>query len=153
NCSPEHGHQTPSTHGNPRPHHRLRDGQQAGRPGLGHVDRSRSHHAMERGQRRLALPPATNDLRTGGTFSSTMDARDGSLSFDFEGVYDDVQWHKRIAYTMSDGRTCEVLFSETEGFTRLVESFDAEPQHSVEMQRAGWQAILDRFKSYVERLS
>ena len=95
-------------------------------------------------------PKATNDLRTGGKFSSTMAARDGSFSFDFEGVYDDVQPHKRIAYTMADGRTCEILFSSENGGTRVVESFDAETQNPVEMQRTGWQAILDRFKAYAE---
>jgi uncharacterized protein YndB with AHSA1/START domain len=95
-------------------------------------------------------PKASNDLRTGGSFSSTMAARDGSFSFDFEGVYDDVELHRRIAYTMSDGRTCEILFEEKAGGTLVTESFDAESQNPVEMQRAGWQAILDRFKAYAE---
>jgi uncharacterized protein YndB with AHSA1/START domain len=95
-------------------------------------------------------PKASNDLRTGGTFSSTMAAKDGSFSFDFAGVYDDVQLHRRIAYTMADGRTCEVLFEEKEGGTLVTESFDAEGQNPVDMQRAGWQAILDRFKAYAE---
>ncbi len=95
-------------------------------------------------------PKATNDLRTGGKFSSTMAARDGSFSFDFEGVYDEVQPHKRIAYTMADGRTCEILFTAENGGTRVVEAFDAESQNPVEMQRGGWQAILDRFKTYAE---
>lgn len=95
-------------------------------------------------------PKAANDLRTGGKFSSTMAARDGSFSFDFEGVYEDVQLHKRIAYTMADGRTCEILFTPENGGTRVVESFDAETQNSVEMQQAGWQAILDRFKAHAE---
>lgn len=95
-------------------------------------------------------PKATNDLRTGGKFSSTMAARDGSFSFDFEGVYDDVQPNNRIAYTMADGRTCEILFTSENGATRVVESFDAETQNPVEMQRTGWQAILDRFKAYAE---
>ena len=95
-------------------------------------------------------PKATNDPRTGGSFSSTMAARDGSFSFDFGGVYDDVQQHKRIAYTMGDGRTCEILFTEEGGKTRVVESFDAEAQNPVEMQQSGWQAILDRFKKHAE---
>ena len=95
-------------------------------------------------------PKATNDLKTGGKFSSTMAARDGSFSFDFEGVYDDVQTHKHIAYTMADGRTCEILFTAENGGTRVVETFDAETQNTVEMQRGGWQAILDRFKAYAE---
>jgi uncharacterized protein YndB with AHSA1/START domain len=95
-------------------------------------------------------PKATNDLRTGGAFSSTMAARDGSFSFDFEGVYDEVRPNERIAYTMADGRSCEVLFSPENGGTRVIESFDAETQNPVEMQRAGWQAILDRFKAHAE---
>ena len=95
-------------------------------------------------------PKAMNDLKTGGKFSSTMAARDASFSFDFEGVYDDVQPHKRIAYTMGDGRTCEILFTSENGATRVEESFDAETQNPVEMQRGGWQAILDRFKAYAE---
>ena len=95
-------------------------------------------------------PKATNDPRTGGKFSSTMAARDGSASFDFMGVYDEVQLHKRIAYTMGDGRTCEILFTEEDGGTKVVESFDAEAQNPVEMQRDGWQAILDRFKKHAE---
>lgn len=95
-------------------------------------------------------PKASNDLRVGGKFSATMAARDGSFSFDFEGVYDDVQLTKRIAYTMADGRTCEILFSSENGATRVVESFDAETQNSVEMQKGGWQAILDRFKVHAE---
>lgn len=79
-----------------------------------------------------------------------MAARDGSFSFDLAGVYDDIQPHKRIAYTMTDGRTCEILFEEKDGGTMVTESFDAEAQNPVEMQRDGWQAILDRFKAHAE---
>ena len=78
-------------------------------------------------------PKASNDLRTGGKFSSTMAARDGSFSFEFEGVYDEVRRNERIAYTMADGRTCEVLFTPEMGGTRIEESFDAEAQNSEEM--------------------
>ncbi len=95
-------------------------------------------------------PKASNDLRMGGSFSSTMAAKDGSFSFDFAGVYDDVQLHRRIAYTMSDGRTCQILFEGKDGGTMVTESFDAESQNPMEMQRAGWKAILDRFKAYAE---
>ena len=95
-------------------------------------------------------PKASNDLRPGGAFNYTMAARDGSFSFGFEGVYDDVQPHKRIAYTMSDGRSCEVLFAEKDGGTEVTETFDAEAQNPVDMQRAGWQSILDRFKAHAE---
>lgn len=96
-------------------------------------------------------PAATNDLCTGGRFSTAMAARDGSTGFTFGGVYDDVQPRKRIAYTMEDGRTCEVLFTGEKEGTRVVESFDAEAQNPVEMQQAGWQAILDRFKKHAEQ--
>lgn len=95
-------------------------------------------------------PKATNDLRPAGKFSSTMAARDGSFSFDFAGVYDDVQLNTRIAYTMTDGRPVEILFANVNGRTLVTESFDAETEHPLEMQRAGWQAILDRFKAYAE---
>ena len=95
-------------------------------------------------------PKSSNDLRTGGSFSSTMAARDGSFSFDFAGVYDEVRPHERIAYTMADGRSCEILFEDKDGGTLVTESFDAEAQDPVEMQRDGWQAILERFKAHAE---
>lgn len=97
-------------------------------------------------------PKASNDLRTGGSFTATMAARDGSFSFEFGGTYDEVRPHERIAYTMGDGRTCDVRFSEENGGTLITETFDAETQNPVEMQRGGWQAILDRFKAYTETL-
>jgi uncharacterized protein YndB with AHSA1/START domain len=98
-------------------------------------------------------PAATNDLRTGGRFVTTMAARDGSMGFDMVGVYDEVRTHECIAYTMSDGRTCEVRFIPVEGGTRLEETFDAETENSPELQRAGWQAILDRYKAYAESVA
>ena len=79
-----------------------------------------------------------------------MAAAAGSFTFDCEGVYADVQLHKRIAYTMDDGRTCEIRFTEKDGGTLVTEAFDAETENPVEMQRGGWQAILDRFKAYTE---
>lgn len=96
-------------------------------------------------------PHAVNDLRAGGKFVFTMAAKDGSFSFDFEGVYDVVSEHQRIGYTIADGRKVEVLFLENERGTHIVETFDAENIHSREMQRAGWQAILDNFKKYAEQ--
>ncbi len=91
-----------------------------------------------------------NDLVSGGEFLSRMQAKDGSQGFDFGGVYDEVVPQEKISYTMGDGRTCEILFTPENGGTRLVESFDAETQNSVEMQQGGWQAILDRFKAHAE---
>ena len=95
-------------------------------------------------------PRATNDLRTGGKFTSRMEARDGSMGFDFGGIYDEVIPHKTIAYAMEDGRKVKVVFEENGSETKVTETFDAEGTNSDEMQRAGWQAILDNFKKYVE---
>jgi uncharacterized protein YndB with AHSA1/START domain len=94
---------------------------------------------------------ATNDLRAGGSFTSRMEAKDGSQGFDFEGTYDEVVPHERIAYTMADGRKVVVTFTEEEGGVRIQETFDPESENTPEVQRAGWQAILDNFKRHVER--
>lgn len=96
-------------------------------------------------------PTATNDLRPGGTFTSRMEARDGSMGFDFGGTYDQVDQHRLISYTMGDGRRVSVTFDDRDGKTKVIETFDAETENSLEMQRAGWQAILDNFKKYTEK--
>ncbi|WP_339713671.1 SRPBCC family protein [uncultured Kriegella sp.] len=93
---------------------------------------------------------ADNDLRVGGKFTSRMEAKDGSFGFDFEGTYDEVVPHKRIAYTLGDNRKVVVTFSEKEGITEVVEAFEPETENPVAMQRSGWQAILDNFKAYTE---
>jgi uncharacterized protein YndB with AHSA1/START domain len=95
-------------------------------------------------------PSAVNDLRAGGKFSCRMEARDGSMGFDFGGVYDAVEKNETIRYTMGDGRKVEVSFTGDGKTTRVVETFDAENTHSIEMQRTGWQNILDNFKRYTE---
>jgi uncharacterized protein YndB with AHSA1/START domain len=95
-------------------------------------------------------PRAENDLRTGGTFSSRMEAKDGSWGFDFGGVYDNVVTHERISYTMGDGRKVDVIFTPEGNSTKIEESFEAEETNPVEMQRGGWQSILDNFKKYTE---
>lgn len=95
-------------------------------------------------------PRAENDLRQGGSFLSRMEARDGSMGFDFGGVYDEVKEHQLIAYTMGDGRKVRVTFSADGNTTHIVESFEPESENPEEMQRTGWQAILDNFKKYVE---
>ncbi|RXK58897.1 polyketide cyclase [Lacibacter luteus] len=97
-------------------------------------------------------PWAKNDLRTGGSFSSRMEAKDGSFGFEFGGVYDAVTTNELIAYTMGDGRKVTVQFSAEGDATKIVESFDAETENPVEMQQMGWQAILDNFKKYTETL-
>jgi len=98
-------------------------------------------------------PAATNDLRTGGKFSATMAAKDGSMSFEFGGVYSNVETHKVIEYSMSDGRFVSVQFTDLGKETKVVETFDAESQNPVEMQRDGWQAIMNNFKKYAESLA
>lgn len=95
-------------------------------------------------------PYAENDLRVNGRLKTTMAAKDGSFSFDFEGIYTRVDAPDVIEYTLLDDRKVKVLFSDEGGQTRVVETFDMENTHPEEMQRAGWQAILDNFKKYVE---
>ena len=98
-------------------------------------------------------PKAENDLRDGGKFSCRMEARDGSIGFDFGGTYDEVKIYELIRYTMGDGRKVEVLFREKDGETTVTETFDAEDQNSIELQRSGWQSIMDNFKKYAEASS
>ncbi len=95
-------------------------------------------------------PYADNDLRAGGKFKTTMAAKDGSFQFDFEGVYTNVQPMKLIEYKMSDGRKVKITFSANGNETKVVETFDPETQNPIEMQRGGWQAILDNFGKYTE---
>ena len=96
-------------------------------------------------------PHAETDLRVGGRMLARMAARDGSASFDFVGTYTSVEPPARVAFTMSDGRTCEVLFSADANGTKVVETFDPENENPLEMQRGGWQSILDNFKKYAEK--
>ena len=93
---------------------------------------------------------AENDLRVGGKFISRMEAKDGSFGFDFGGEYDDVKENKLIAYTLGDGRKVKTTFSTTGNETKIVQSFEAETTNPIEMQRGGWQAILNNFKKYAE---
>ena len=95
-------------------------------------------------------PRAENDLRVGGSFVSRMEAKDGSMGFDFGGIYDAVRKNEYIEYTMGDGRKVQITFYPKGKETKVVESFEAETQNSVELQRGGWQAILDNFKKYTE---
>jgi uncharacterized protein YndB with AHSA1/START domain len=95
-------------------------------------------------------PRAENDLRTGGKFVSRMEARDGSIGFDFGGVYDAVRTNEYIAYTLGDGRQVTIAFSAEGDRTTIKETFEAEQMNSIEMQRGGWQAIMDNFKDYAE---
>jgi uncharacterized protein YndB with AHSA1/START domain len=95
-------------------------------------------------------PRAENDLRKGGKFVYRMEARDGSFGFDFGGEYEEVIPKQKIAYRIGDGRKVVVTFTLHENFITVEESFEAEQVNPVDMQRAGWQAILDNFKKYTE---
>lgn len=97
-------------------------------------------------------PKAENDLRVGGKFSARMEAKDGSTGFDFEGIYDELKTNSLIKYTMEDGRQVKVEFEQLGELTRVVETFEAEVENSREMQKSGWQAILNNFKKYSENV-
>jgi uncharacterized protein YndB with AHSA1/START domain len=96
---------------------------------------------------------ATVDLRVGGSFSSRMEAKDGSMGFDFAGTYIQVDEHRLIEYSMSDGRGVRNEFVGHNGAVTVRVTFDAESENSIEMQRQGWQAILDNFARHVEAVS
>jgi uncharacterized protein YndB with AHSA1/START domain len=96
------------------------------------------------------VPNAENDLRVGGKFLTRMEAKDGSFGFDFHGVYDEVRINEYISYTIGDGRKVTVTFVSQENDTKVIEAFEAETTNSIEMQKAGWQSILDNFKKYCE---
>ena len=79
-----------------------------------------------------------------------MEAKDGSFGFDFCGVYDEVKANELITYTLGDERKVSIHFNSNDSATKVVETFEAENENSVELQQGGWQAILDNFKKYVE---
>lgn len=94
---------------------------------------------------------AENDLTVGGAFRSRMEAKDGSFGFDFGGVYETIEPHQLIQYRMEDGRQVRIEFVPNGERTSVTEVFDAETENPVDMQQAGWQAILDNFKRYAEQ--
>jgi uncharacterized protein YndB with AHSA1/START domain len=97
-------------------------------------------------------PSASNDLRVGGKTTSRMEAKDGSFGFDFEGVYEEMDLENRYVNRLGDGRRVEVRFIEEGERTRVEIDFEAEQVNSLELQQAGWQAILNNFVSYLEQL-
>ena len=98
-------------------------------------------------------PKSENDVRVGGKFNHTMAAKDGSVSFDFEGTYTAVRENELIEYSIIDGRKVKVTFTAEGTTTKVVETFEMENENSEELQRGGWQAILDNFKKYAEEWS
>lgn len=97
-------------------------------------------------------PRAEIDLRQGGKFNYRMEAKDGSMGFDFEGTFTSVIPLQKIEYLLGDVRKVVVEFVPDGGTTRIVESFEAEDVHTSEQQKQGWQSILNHFKNLVERI-
>ena len=96
-------------------------------------------------------PRAENDLKVGGKFLYRMEAKDGSSGFDFDGIYEQIRTKELILYSLTDGRKVEVTFTkDNDTRTKIATTFEAESTNPLEMQRNGWQAILDNFKKYVE---
>lgn len=93
---------------------------------------------------------AENDVRVDGRFKTVMSAKDKSSSFDFTGVYTAVQNHELLEYDMDDGRHVKIEFKKLPEGTKVIETFDPESINTEELQRSGWQAILDNFKKYTE---
>lgn len=97
-------------------------------------------------------PRAENDLRPGGKLITRMEAKDGSMGFDFSGTYKEVKPYRLLEYSLDDGRIVRVEFTPKGNGTRLTEYFEAEKTHSLEQQKTGWQNILDNFKKYAESI-
>jgi uncharacterized protein YndB with AHSA1/START domain len=96
-------------------------------------------------------PFADNNLIEGGVFTTTMAAKDGSVSFDFSGVYTKIVMHNLIAYRLGDGRLVSIVFLNNGSETTITETFEPESENPLDMQEAGWQAILNSFKQYAEQ--
>lgn len=97
-------------------------------------------------------PSAEVDLRVGGAYSARMVARDGSMGFDFAGTYDEVEPERALTLRLLDGRYARTTFETEAGGTRVRTVFDPESENPAEMQRDGWQAILDNYAAYVRRI-
>lgn len=95
-------------------------------------------------------PAASNDMRVGGKYLARMEAKDGSFAFDFEAVYNEIVDGEKFTYTMPDNREIQVSFEKMDDKTRVTVTFDPENVNPVDLQRDGWQSILDNFRRYAE---
>ena len=95
-------------------------------------------------------PYAENDLTEGGKFITTMAAKDGCMSFDFEGKYTSIKQNEAIEYVMADGRKVQIRFVTSPNGVEIIESFELETENPENLQQQGWQTILDNFRKYVE---
>jgi len=96
-------------------------------------------------------PYVDNNVKVGATFLWRMEAKDGSFGFDFGGTYEVVKPNEQIQYVLGDERKVKIDFHSTGSITKVAETFEAENENSLELQQAGWQAILDNFRKYVEK--
>lgn len=95
-------------------------------------------------------PKAENELEVGKSFTYTMAAKNGEMSFDFTGIYTEIEHLSKISYVLADERKIFITFTETENGIEVVEKFDPETENSEELQQTGWQMILNNFKKYIE---
>ncbi|MFN5705487.1 MAG: SRPBCC domain-containing protein [bacterium] len=96
-------------------------------------------------------PSASNNLKVGGKYIARMEAKDGSFGFDFEAFYDEIEPLSKLKYSFSDAREIEIYFESKNDSTDIKIIFDAENENPLDMQREGWQAILNNFKSHAEK--
>lgn len=95
-------------------------------------------------------PRAVNDMRIGGTYNARMEAKDGSFGFDFEAIYTELSEFNKFTYEFG-GRSATVEFIDLGNQTKVLVTFDPEEENSIEMQKEGWQSILNNFKNYTEQ--
>lgn len=95
-------------------------------------------------------PSASNDMRIGGKYTARMEAKDGSFGFEFEATYSEITENQKFVYVMPDGREVSVSMNEDNHLTNITVCFDTETENPVDLQREGWQAILNNFKNYAE---
>ena len=95
-------------------------------------------------------PSSENDFKEGGKFTNRMQAKDGSVGFDFWGIYDKIIQNEYIEYTLGDDRNVKINFAPEGEGTKITERFEAETSHPADVQKKGWQNILDSFKKYTE---
>jgi len=95
-------------------------------------------------------PSAINDLRSGGRFSTRMESKDGSNGFDFSGTYEEIKNHESISYILDDERKVSILFTHKTNGIKVSQTFEIEDVNSIELQKFGWQSVLDNFKKYCE---
>lgn len=98
-----------------------------------------------------ATSEAENNFKEGGKFSYRMEAKDGTVDFDFSGKYDKIENHRFISYTLDDGRKVDVRFRKTDTDTIIIQKFQPETENPLKIQKEGWQAILNNFKRYAQK--